>query len=66
MKTEVNNPCCLCGATESQRLFERTFSGPLNPDCSLSTSRGRWTNAGRTGGKKNLVVSKEVCTFTHQ
>ncbi len=31
MKTEVNNPCCLCGATESQLLFERTFSGPLNP-----------------------------------
>jgi 2-polyprenyl-3-methyl-5-hydroxy-6-metoxy-1,4-benzoquinol methylase len=32
MKTEVNNPCCLCGATESQLLFERTFSRPLNPE----------------------------------
>jgi 2-polyprenyl-3-methyl-5-hydroxy-6-metoxy-1,4-benzoquinol methylase len=31
MKTEVNKPCCLCGAAESELLFERTFSGPLNP-----------------------------------
>ena len=30
MKTDVNNPCCLCGSKESQLLFERTFSGPLN------------------------------------
>jgi 2-polyprenyl-3-methyl-5-hydroxy-6-metoxy-1,4-benzoquinol methylase len=31
MKTEVNNPCCVCGSQESRLLFERTFSGPLNP-----------------------------------
>lgn len=31
MKTEVNYPCCVCGSTESRLLFERTFSGPLNP-----------------------------------
>ena len=31
MKTEVNNPCCLCGSAESRLLFARTFSGPLNP-----------------------------------